>query len=401
MAEETPQNQITGSAPAASQTPAPAAGGSTPSPQSHQPGAPSASEPVQQFASEAAFHAHNEAAEDQAWAAATGAPPGDDDYGSPILGVTEGKKPEPKADATTLVDTKAAPATPPVVETDLAGESDEKIELRTRVLTAKKALGRDGWAKDAIDKIPLDTLLSVGEKAAKRQTDVDAAFDDLKALKGGGTKPLAGATTADADHPPDVPGRATSQPTDDASDHSMSEVESVLTELLDDEDVARVRAVLKADQTRAQRTQAARLKEAESQVEKAQMAAFQTRFVTVHQTMLSEFPGLSDQTRLQRVVQVMAKGDPEGEISLGDHSGFVEHFRSACWAVFGPDVQRGAQQTLLAQNRKTRNSQPELPRSRAEPSTISDDDFERVAFDASNQTRGDMAETARLVAPYR
>lgn len=174
-------------------------------------------------------------------------------------------QPEESGDPAPVVDAEDTPQT-------------ETAENPTELETALRALRRDGYGSQVLDKMAKRDILAIGLKRAKNQEDVDKAFGDLKSLR----------EKAEKNEKPATEGNTPATVTAD-----LSKILPKLAEKLGDEEApALVAQIVEAI--------AAPLR-----AELAELKASNARSVldTARSRLRERFPGLSDESTWSKVVE--------------------------------------------------------------------------------------------------
>lgn len=324
--------------------------------------------------------------EDQAWEALTGERA---DGG----GVSEVDKLFDRATGKTVEEPKVeekieAKSDKPKEEAKTETDEDTR-QRREKVVLAKISLARDGtFTSEDLEAMSTDRLLAAGAKAQKRQTDVDKAYQDLKNLKAGSS------TKTPADNSPGRSGAESDVAAGSDDDQSPTSIDQHLGVVKEYDPVV-------ADKLqRATRAFERKVTtDADSRVEKANTALFNTRVSYAVDKLADSFPALKTQEGLDKVLRFAGSIDADRSILFDDDpKGFVDLIKQSCWAKFGEDHGQNTRQALITGNAKARNGQPDLSTVQPKPPQLTPSEIEDFKFKAASEAGGDEVRYKTILA---
>lgn len=300
--------------------------------------------------------------------------PGDD---------AEDDKPEPKAEK-------------PKAKAD--EKKGDDADDRRKVAKAEHALMRDGYTREEIKDLPIDSLLRLGARAAEKHRERDRQYQLARRSAQPSAKPNrteSDAETEDGDVHPNPKGsdaQSRANPADTDGD-----LESLLREL-DEESAGTVRA----GRDDAEK----RVKAAEERAATALKANLRDFVESTRLRLLSNYPDLSGDDGHAAVLKEMDGIDPES-VRLaaflrgdpGARESLAHLYESAARVVYGEKVKETARRHRADRISEALDGQPEASvRRTKDNAAISKEARHKAAIEAIEQSGGD---TERAKALFR
>jgi hypothetical protein len=293
-------------------------------------------------------------------------------------------EPDPEASDTQGAETQGA-------KPDAAAGSDIDPE---RMVLARQALRRDGWKEDELKSLPADRLVRIGEHRMKVQRDIDerlgtAPADPALQIRQHGTDGQQKAGDGLAKPAAQTPGTDAAQ-----RDSIQTPPDEALREALDylDEDQQKVvKAAIEGGKSAQQ--QLAELQQQHGQkLEQLVSELVETRVRVVQRDLAREYPQITKVNETNPDDPYMAKLKRLADTGLYDattDAGLKELMRDAAALAFGNQMKQQSQQELLNRNREQRRGQVNTETKVAPSKPISEDDLDRMAYDATKQAEAE------------
>lgn len=276
------------------------------------------------------------------------------------------KRGDKTGDAQKPGDNASSPASGSPDKTNNQGDR----EARLQAAMAEQALRRDGYTDEMIAELSPATRIKIGLKVKEK---LDARQREYEKSRKHQTQAGRSVSTAEGDDPD--PAGAGVRHESDPEDPALGLTEGLddALDLLPDEDRERVS---KALANAAQRT-----REAET---RAQIATINE----ARRELLSEYPGLAEDSAMQAVVSILEDIDPDGSALAAGGKAFKKTLEKAAEIHFGPS--KKARQDRSERTRQTLDGQPDsIETTLRNSGKVTQAEVERIGFELLDLYPGD------------